>query len=56
MFIVQGIVDQVHTDFIQNTNIILKETKFIKGCGPKKIKVIDFKNTGACGAGIPKEG
>ena len=55
--IVKGIVHRVKDSRKGSSKkIILKQTKFIKGCGPKKIVVSNFRSTAACGAGIPKVG
>jgi hypothetical protein len=42
-------------DKINFGQIKFSNVRFLKGCGPKEIIVEGFKNSAACGAGIPKK-
>lgn len=43
-------------DKVNQGNIEFREVKFLKGCGPSVLTVEGFKNSAACGAGIPVKG
>ena len=55
--IVRGIVKKVKNPKIGfKASVILTQTEFIKGCGPKRVIISNFNAGSFCGAGIPKVG
>ena len=55
--IVKGIVKKVREPKSGiGVTVVLKQAKFIKGCGPKRLVISNFRSTAACGAGIPEVG